>query len=155
MLEKFFSGSALHAGAHLGYFSGVTMLLPILGDAWQRSIRPWLVSPYGFVIALGLILISIILLGFVAGSISKLIRSVGWMMLIPGVLTIIFTSFGQAEVFTWAEQSITGFATVEPVVQWIVEHSVPKVAYLGGMYALAGMCLIWIGRRIESVSQFI
>ncbi len=155
MLEKLVSEPLLHTGAHLGYFSGLTMMLPILGDAWQNSIKPWLVSPYGFLIAAGLILLSVIILSFVAGSVSKLTRSLGWMMLIPGIIAILFAGFGQAEVYGWATNHVTGFATAEPVVDWLVEHSVPKVAYLGGMYILIGVALIWIGNRIEAVSQFI
>ncbi|MEM4239576.1 MAG: hypothetical protein QXM31_00585 [Candidatus Woesearchaeota archaeon] len=155
MLDKFFSETALHAGAHVGYFSGVTMLLPILGDAWDKSIKPWAISPYGFLVAAGLIVISLVILAFIAGSISKLIKGVGWMMLIPGVLALLFAAFGQTTVYDWAGQHITGFATAEPLVDWFVEHSVPKVAYLGGMYLLVGVCLVWLGRRIDSVARYI
>ncbi len=155
MLEKLFSESVLHTGAHLGYFSGVSMLLPILGTAWEKSIKPWIASPGGFLIALGLIIASIILLGFVAGSFSSLVKGIGWMMLIPGVLAVIFTMFGQTTVYDWAGQHITGFASAEPVVDWFVEHSVPKVAYLGGLYIIVGVCLVWFGRRIDSVARFI
>lgn len=155
MLEKFVSEPLLHTGAHLGYFSGLTMMLPILGDAWQDNIKPWIVSPNGFIMAIGLILLSVIILSFVAGSISKLTRSLGWMMLIPGILAIIFAAFGQAEVYGWATNHVTGFSTAEPVVDWLVEHAIPKVAYLGGMYILIGVVLVWIGNRIEAMSQFI
>ncbi len=155
MLERLFTHSALHAGAHVGYFSGVTLLLPILSDAWEKSIRPWVLSPSGFIIAFGLILVSLLVLGFVAGSISGLIKSVGWMMLIPGVIAIMFAVFGQTTVYGWAGQHITGFAAAEPVVNWVVEHSVPKAAYLGGMYIIVGVCLVWFGRRIDSVARFI
>ncbi len=155
MIEKLFSEPLMHTGAHVGYFSGLTMLLPILGAAWENGLKPWLVSPYGFVIAFALILISIIVLAFIAGSISKLTRSLGWMMLIPGILALLFAAFGQTQVYDWAGQHITGFATAEPVVNWFVEHAVPKVAYLGGMYILIGVCLVWIGNRIEAVGQFV
>lgn len=155
MLEKLVSEPLLHTGAHLGYFSGLTMMLPILSEAWQKSIKPWLVSPNGFLIAAGLVIISLVLLAFVAGSISKLIKSMGWMMLIPGVIAIMFAGFGQANVYDWANSHITGFATAEPVVDFLVEHSVPKVAYLGGMYMLIGVCLIWVGRRLEAIAQFV
>ncbi len=155
MLEKLFTHSVLHTGAHIGYFSGVTMLLPILSDAWQKGVKPWVMSPSGFFIAFALTLISLFMLAFIAGSISRLIRGVGWMMLVPGVLAIIFAMFGPANVYGWAENHITGFASVEPVVEWFVEHSVPKVAYLGGMYIIIGVCLVWFGRRIDSVARFI
>ncbi len=155
MLEKLFTHSALHTGAHIGYFSGVTMLLPLLSDAWEKSIRPWVLSPSGFIVAFGLILVSLIVLAFVAGSISGLIKGVGWMMLIPGVLAILFASFGQANVYGWAGQHVTGFAAAEPAVDWFVKHAVPNVAYLGGAYILVGVCLVWVGRRIESVARFV
>jgi len=131
------------------------MLLPILGNAWEKSIKPWLVSPHGFLIAFGLILLSIIILGFVAGSLSSLIKSLGWMMFIPGILAIVFAAFGQAEAYGWAQNHITGFSTAEPVINWLVDHAVPKVAYLGGMYILIGVCMIWIGRRLEAIAQFV
>ncbi|MEM4246816.1 MAG: hypothetical protein QXR48_04165 [Candidatus Woesearchaeota archaeon] len=131
------------------------MLLPIISAAWEKSIKPWLVSPSGFIVAVGLIFASLVVLAFVAGSISGLFKSVGWMMLIPGALAIIFSMFGQANVYDWAGQHITGFATAEPVVKWFVAHSVPNVAYLGGVYILIGVCLVWIGRRIDSVARFV
>jgi lysylphosphatidylglycerol synthetase-like protein (DUF2156 family) len=155
MLDKIFSGSVLHTSAHVGFFSGIAVLLPILGDAWQQEIKPWLVSPAGFVIAFALILVSLVVLAFVAGSISKLTKSMGWMILIPGILAIVFAMFGQAEVYAWAGNRITGFAAAEPVIGWLVEHSVPKVTYLGGLYILIGVCLIWVGRRIEAIGQFV
>jgi hypothetical protein len=155
MLDKIFSDSLLHTGAHLSYFSGLAMLLPILGDAWTKSVKPWLLAPYGFLIAAALIIVSVLILAFVAGSISKLIKGLGWMMLLPGVLALLFAGFGQADVYAWAGNHVTGFATAEPLLNWFVEHSVPKVAYLGGMYVLIGVILIWLGRRIESIGQFV
>ena len=155
MLEKLVSEPLLHTGAHLGYFSGLTMMLPILSDSWQKSIKPWLIAPNGFLIAAVLVVISLVLLAFVAGSISKLIKSMGWMMLIPGIIAIMFAGFGQANVYDWASNHVTGFATAEPVVDFLVEHSVPKVAYLGGMYLLIGVCLIWVGRRLEAIAKFV
>lgn len=155
MLEKLFSESVLHTGAHVGYFSGVSMLIPVLGDAWEKSVRPWIASPGGFLVALGLIIISVIILGFVAGSFSGLIRSIGWMMLIPGILALFFAAFGQTTVYDWAGQHVTGFASAEPVVDWFVEHSVPKVAYLGGMYILVGVCCVWVGRKISRIADFV
>jgi len=155
MLEKIISEPVLHAGAHLGYFSGISLMLPILGEAWQSQIKPWIVSPYGFIIAAGLVLISIVILGFVAGSVSKLTRSIGWMMLIPGIFALVFAGVGQEQVYHWAENSVTGFATVEPAMSWFVEHSVPKAAYLGGLYVLAGVVLIWVANRIKAVAEFV
>jgi len=155
MLEKLFSESVLHAGAHIGYFSGVSMLLPILGRAWEKNVAPWITSPNNFLIALGLIVLSLVVLAFVAGSISSLIKSIGWMMLIPGILAIAFAAFGQANVYGWAENHITGFASAEPVVDWFVRHAVPNVAYVGGFYIIIGVCLVWVGRRIDSVARFI
>ena len=155
MLEKLFSEGALHAGAHVGYFSGVSMLIPVLGEAWDKSVGPWIASPNGFIIAIGLILLSVVMLAFVAGSISGLIKSIGWMMLIPGILALMFAGFGQTTVYDWAGQHITGFASAEPVVDWFIDHSVPKVAYLGGMYILIGVCCVWVGRKIENVARFV
>ena len=155
MLEKLVSEPVLHASAHLGYFSGLALLLPILSSAWEKSVKPWLLAPYGFLIAAALIIVGIVLLAFVAGSISKLVKSLGWMMFIPGVLALVFASFGQTNVYAWAGSHITGFAAAQPVVNLVVEHAVPKVAYLGGMYILLGVCLVWLGRRIGAIGQFV
>ncbi len=155
MLEKLLSHSTLHAGAHVGFFSGVGMLLPMLSEAWFLHIKPWLLSPYGFYIAIGLILISVLCLGFVVGSFSKLMRGVGWMIIIPGILALVFASFGQLNAFDWADNHITGFSVVEPGVQWYVGHSVPNTGILGGTYILLGVCMLWMGSKIGKLAEHI
>ena len=144
-----------HIGAHAGFFSGLTMLIPILGTAWEQNLKPWLLSPTGFFIALALILVSVIVLAWLVGSISKLLKNIGWMMIIPGVLALVFAATSQDSVYSWAEQRMTGFSTVEPVVHWFVEHSVPKAAYLGGFYILFGVCLVWFGRKLERAADYV
>lgn len=155
MLEKLVSHSTLHTGAHLGFFSGVGMMLSVLGTAWNMHIKPWLYSPYGFYVGLGLIILSVVLLGFLAGSISKLSRSVGWMLIIPGIVALLFAAFGELNVHAWANNHITGFATAEPVVDFLVEHSVPKTTVLGGFYILLGISFIWAGNKIGKVAEHI
>ena len=155
MLEKLFSHGTLHTGAHLGFFSGIGMMLGVLGTAWNLHVKPWLHSPYGFYIGVTLILLSILILGFLAGSMSKLFRSVGWMLVIPGILALVFSAFGELNAFNWAEQHITGFSTVEPVVTFLVEHSVPKTAVLGGFYILLGMVFVWAGGKLNKLADHI
>lgn len=155
MLEKLVSHSTLHTGAHLGFFSGVGMMLSVLGTAWNLHIKPWLYSPYGFYIGLGLVVLSVVVLAFLAGSVSKWCRSIGWMLVIPGVVALLFAAFGELNVYSWANQHITGFATAEPVVSFLVDHSVPKTTLLGGFYILLGISLVWLGGKIGSLSEHI
>ncbi|HSU73263.1 MAG TPA: hypothetical protein VLJ21_05445 [Candidatus Binatia bacterium] len=155
MFDRLFSHGTLHTAAHLGFFSGTGMLLPVLGKAWQLHIKPWLYSPYGFYVALGLILVSLIIIAFLAGSASKLLRSVGWLVLVPGVIALIFTAFGQANVFDWAEQHVTGFVAFEPIANFFVVHSVPTTAVLGGLYVLIGICCLWVGGKLHKAASFI
>jgi hypothetical protein len=146
-----FKEGLLHAGSHLGYFSGISMMLPVLGTAWERHIAPWMASPYAFYAAAGLILLSFILIGKIAGSFSGMLKGIGWMTLIPGVLALIFSAVGQENVFNLATKHITGFAVVEPAATWFVHHSVPTTT-LGGFYILIGVGLVWAGRRLEGLA---
>ena len=155
MLERFFSGGALEAGGHVGFFSGVGMLLPVVGKAWELQIKPWFYSPYGFYIALGLIVLSVLIIGFVSGSVSKLLRSVGLMLIIPGIIAIIFAAFGEFQVYTWAQNQITGFTVVQPAVKVILDHSVPQTAILGGFYIIIGGCISWIGNKLARFADYI
>jgi len=155
MLERIFSHSMLHTGAHLGFFSGMGMLLPTLSRAWELQIKPWIYSPYGFYIAAALILISLLVIAFLAGSASKLFRSVGWLILIPGIIAMVFFSFGETNVYGWVDSRVTGFATAQPVVEFFVDHSVPKTAVLGGVYILAGVGFLWMGKKLQRAAEFI
>ena len=114
---------------------------------------PWIFSPTAFYVAIGLMALSIMLLSFAAGSIYKLLRSLGWVMILPGILAIVFSFFGEAS-FWGPLNSITGFAVIEPGVKWFVHHSVPHAAFLGSVYIFSGMVLIWAGRKIETLSTY-
>ena len=155
MIEKMWPAGALHGGAHLGFFSGVGMLLPIMSQAWELHIRPWLHSPMGFFIGIGLVVLSIAVIAYMAGSIHKVFRSVGWLLLIPGVIAILFTTFGEIQVWSWAQNSITGFSVAEPAIRWLVYHSVPSAAIIGGVYILLGIMFIWAGRKLYNLTDYI
>lgn len=144
-----------HVGSHLGYFSGLTMMIPILSESWATHVRPWIVSPLGFFIALGLIAASIFFLAKVSGSFSRLLKNLGWMMIVPGILALVFATTSQESVFHWATTSITGFSVVEPVAHFFVEHSVPKATYLGGFYILFGAVLVWVSAKIQQASNML
>lgn len=155
MFDRLFSHGMLHTGAHLGFFSGMGMLLPTLSKAWELHVKPWLYSPYGFYVALALIVLSLIIIAFLAGSASKLLRSVGWLILVPGIIALVFTTFGETNVYSWTENHISGFVAAKPAVQFFIDHSVPETAILGGMYILVGIGFIWVGRRLKKVASFI
>ncbi len=145
----------MHVGAHLGYFSGLTMLVPILSKAWETQIKPWILAPGGFVVAAGLVILSVVILAWMVGSFSKLLKSLGWMMIIPGVLALVFAVSSSAQVYSWANQEITGFSVAQPTIEWLVEHSVPKAGYLGGVYILIGFSMLFVGRVLSRVADFI
>ncbi|MBI4150999.1 hypothetical protein HY492_02630 [Candidatus Woesearchaeota archaeon] len=153
MLEKVVNEGLLHGGAHVGFFSGVGMLLPTLSQAWNLNIKPWLYSPWGFYVAVALILVSVLIIAFLAGSASKLLRKIGWLIIIPGVLALVFAAFGEMQVFSWANNNITGFSYVEPGVQWFVGHSVPTTALMGGFYIVLGYAFLAIGRRVSGFAE--
>lgn len=155
MIEKLITHPAMHLGAHLGYFSGLTMMIPILGTAWSSKIKPWLVSPNGFIIALVLIGISILLLAFAAKSISRLFKSVGWLMVFPGILALVFSVFGEASFWGFLNNKITGFSVIEPAAKWLIHHSVPNAIYLGIVYIAVGIAFVWVGRRIQAVTDYV
>ena len=155
MIEKAVSHTVMHAGAHIGFFSGIGMLLPLLSQAWTLHLKPWLYSPFGFYIAMALIGGSLLMIAFAAGSVSKICKNVGWMIVIPGILALLFSSFGELNVYSWADQHITGFATIQPGFEWFVGHSVPQTAIIGGFYILFGVCLVWLSHRISRVAEHI
>jgi hypothetical protein len=155
MFDRLASHGVLHAAAHVGFFSGMGMLLPLITNAWTKHVQPWLYSPYGFYVAIGLIVFSLLIIGFLAGSASKLLKSVGWLVIVPGVLAIMFTAFGQATVGGWAQAHITGFTTVQPLFDVFVAHTVPSTAVVGGMYILIGMSCLWLGGKIKHAASLI
>ena len=155
MFDRIFSHGSLHAAAHLGFFSGISMMLPVMSKAWEMHLQPWLYSPHGFYISVGLILFSLILIGFLAGSASKLCRSLGWLIIVPGAIAIIFTAFGQTTVYDWVGSHMTGFVAARPAVDFFVEHSVPKTSALAGMYVLLGVGFIWTGSKLKHFSKLI
>ena len=103
---------------------------------------------------MGLIALSIMLLSFAAGSIYKLLRSLGWLMIIPGGLAIAFSVFGEGAFWSAMQGGIAGFAVVEPGVRWLVHHSVPNAAFIGATYIFCGMMLIWAGRKVELYASY-
>ena len=148
-------GNVLEIGAHFGYFSGLTMLIPLLSQAWHENIKPWVLSPGGFFTALALLLISIVLLGWLVGSVSHLLRSLGWMMVIPGLLALVFAASSEQAVYQTAGHYITGFSAFQPAVEWFVEHSVPKAAYIGAIYLCLGFLCLLAGHMLGRVSYYL
>ncbi len=140
-------------GVHVSFFSGLSMLLPIIANAWDKHVIPWTYAPNGFFISIGLIVFAILLLGWIVGSFSGIIRKVGWMMILPGVLALIFAAAGTESVFSLARTQVSGFAILEPAARWAVEHAVPKAAYVGSIYLLGGVFLVWVGRRVQGLAE--
>ncbi|MDO8661003.1 MAG: hypothetical protein Q7K43_03880 [Candidatus Woesearchaeota archaeon] len=145
----------MHVGAHLGYFSGLSMLIPILSKAWETQVKPWIFAPGGFVIAVGLVILSVVILAWMVGSVSKLLKSLGWMMIIPGVLALVFAVSSSSQVYSWANQEITGFSVAQPTIEWFVDHAVPKASYLGGLYTLMGFSMLFVGKMLSKFADFI
>lgn len=154
LFEKLLTHPFIHTGAHIGYFSGLTTMLPLISQWWETDALPWVYSPKAFYIGLGLIALSLFLLSFAAKGLDKLLRSLGWLMIIPGALAIGFSLFGEAS-FWGSMNLITGFHYIEPGVQWLVHHSVPNAAFIGAVYIFSGMILIWAGRKVELYASYI
>ncbi|MCH7513040.1 MAG: hypothetical protein IH947_03725 [Bacteroidetes bacterium] len=117
MLEKLFTEGGVHTGAHLGFFSGIGIITPVLGKAWELNIKPWIYSPGIFTFGVVLILISIVMIAFARKSFTKVTKSVGWMLIIPGILAILFAAFGEPKVMGGIHDSISGFAILKPALR--------------------------------------
>ena len=149
IFEQLFKSTGLHVLAHAGYSSGLALAVPVISAAWNGHLAPWLAAPLKFWSSSALILVGLAVLFMAVGSISSLFKSAGWMMILPGVITIAFTAMGSDFFFNLAGTHIQGFAVVEPTVRWAVNHVVPQAAYVGAIYILVGVLLVWCGRRVQ------
>jgi hypothetical protein len=154
-IGRFWDVSWAHLSSHLSYFTGLTMLLPTLSKAWDSGISPWKVYPWTFGVAIALLLLGICILFRIERSIGKIFRSVGWMMVIPGILAIIFTVISSESAFAMAQDSITGFSVVEPTARWIFEHKIPNTLNVGAGYLLFGVCSVWVGNRLGRLAEYL
>jgi len=144
-----------HIASHLSYFSGVSMLLPTLSTSFHIGQFPWFSYPTMFFIAVVLILLGIIILFLLEKSIGKLLRSVGWMMIIPGIVAFLFAAVTSDAVFAWMNNSITGFHFVEPAVHYLVEHSVPTTMNVAAGYMIFGMIFLWLGKKVARIAHYL
>jgi hypothetical protein len=150
MFGEFFNKGFLHIGAHFGYFGGLAALVPVLTGALKLDRAPWSVFPPTFWIAIGIVLVSIILIFILKKGLGEGLIAMGIMTIIPGVLSLLFSVISQEQVFAAINQKITGFHVVAPVFSFFVEHSVPKMAYIAILYIVGGYFIWKIGLKLKS-----
>ncbi|MEM4366303.1 MAG: hypothetical protein QXN46_01775 [Candidatus Woesearchaeota archaeon] len=149
MLKDFFGKGLLNLGSHIGYFSGITTLVPVLSSALRFGKSPWSVFPPSFWIALALNFVSSLIIFFLKKSLSEGLRAIGMMTMIPGFFAVLFGIISQEEVFSALNAKFVGFSVIQPYVKLFVEHTVPKTLVVGILYILIGH-LIWrIGVRLS------
>lgn len=131
------------------------MLIPLLGDSFETNIAPWIAHQWSFLMAVLLMVAGVMVLFWLERSIGKMLKAVGWMMFIPGLLAIIFSFVTSDGFFSWMRSSISGFAIVEPGVEWLVHHAVPHTANIGAIYIVIGIGLVWLGKRMSHLAQYL
>lgn len=141
-----------HFFIHLALFAGFALLVPVMGDAWDKQAAPWTVSPNQFWGGAMLVLICIFLMYRLKESISDVLQSLGQMMFIPGALNVLFSFFNADKVFT-ALRGITGGAIIEPAAKFYVGHSVPTIMSIAAIYMCIGGIVYWIGRKMDDVQD--
>jgi uncharacterized membrane protein HdeD (DUF308 family) len=155
MIEKVFTEGTTHTGAHLGFFTGIGALTPVLGKSWELSVKPWLYAPGTFTFGVVLIAASIIMIAFAKRSITAVLKNVGWMLIIPGILAVMFAAFGEERIMGGIHDGISGFAIITPAVDFLIEHSVPHAAYLGLFYILGGVCMLWLSAKLLRFTNYV
>ncbi|MBD3318552.1 hypothetical protein GF342_01445 [Candidatus Woesearchaeota archaeon] len=152
LLARLWNVSWSHLVSHISFFSGISSLLPILSRGLDLGTAPWRTYPFGFYLAIGLILLGIVVLFWLEKSIGKILRVVGWMLIIPGMLALVFSTFGSEWFYNLGYSAFTGFATVEPAVRWAVAHNVPATVNVAAGYLFVGIICLWAGNKIRHVA---
>ena len=153
--SRWWNASWLHAFSHASYFSGISLLIPSLNTAMETQTFPWESIPKLFWIALGLIVIGVFCMFWAEKKISRLLVKLGWMMVVPGMLALLFSFASSDGFFNFGRQSVTGFSVVEPVVQFLVDHQVPKTVNLGAIYVFFGLIFVWVGNKLVFISNYV
>lgn len=123
------------------YFAGLSSILPLM---------PLVFSPASFFelrLAFGIAVASMvsgfIVLWLYSRSRRFAWQSLGWMTIVPGVLSVFFLFSGSrrlAELYSW-------FGPVSPIVQEWFDAFVPKAWLIAGMYLIIGVFLVVVGER--------
>lgn len=121
--------------AQIVYFTGLTLLLPIL---------PFVLSPAEFVrarwtfaLAIFWIFLSFLIIYFFTSSKKQALRNLGFMTIIPGFIAVIFSFLGKQRTAELLSQA----SRISLVTSWI-EAYVPSAWMLAGVYIILG-CVLW------------
>ncbi|RMD57609.1 hypothetical protein D6825_03475 [Candidatus Woesearchaeota archaeon] len=148
---RFIKHSAHHVLIHLSLFSGFAVLIPITTQAFEKSMKPWVVSPSIFTAGTMLILISALMLYRVKNSLSGVLQSLGYTIFIPGAISLLS---GVMELNDLLEgSSITGLSVIKPVAEYYIHHSVPTVLSVAAVYLFIGGVLYWLGSKLDNAKR--
>jgi hypothetical protein len=134
---------------HTVYLTGIALLFPLIVNAYETGVAPWILDKTHFSGALTLIVLGAFVLWYTNGKLGKTLKSLGWMKIVPGTIAIAFFLFGKDSFYGTARTSITGFSIIEPVVKPLFEHSLPTLEIFAVGYVLLGICFVWLGNKME------
>jgi len=141
-----------HILIHLGLFAGFALLIPVMSNAFDQKVVPWVLAPSIFFGGMMLIVISAFLLYRVKESFSGMLKSLGVTIFIPGALSLLTGVLNITDVLK-ANSSVTGMAVIGPVAEFYVSHSVPTILSVAAIYLFVGGVLYWVGNKMQAVQD--
>ncbi len=127
--------------AHILYITGLTSLIPIVPLVFQNLSF----VNYAFWFAIGLVVLSFLVVFLFTKSKKQAFKTLGLMTLIPGLLAVFFAYIGIRRMALL----IGYFRELSPFVQSWINNYVPNTWMLSGIYIIVGVGLIWISQLLR------
>jgi hypothetical protein len=131
------------------YVSGLTLLFPFV----YFLSMPGNTSPTLLAIALGLIGFSFIGFLWLHGGFGHALKCLSKITLIPGMIGVVFSIFGQNFIFAMLPKALPAEAI--EIATMYLEEAIPKIRALTIAYIVLGVFLFWLGEKFGSKKNFI
>lgn len=133
--------------AHALYFAGLSALIPLFAMHIVPSgiFEPSKVVNQLTLVSLAFVLASIILIYYCSRSFGRTLFNLGIITLIPGLIALIFSVFGQDVFFDFFEKHVFSFDKIRPVLGLFIEEYLPKVRFVTISYIILGSVLLFFG----------
>ena len=148
---RFIHHTVYHILFHLGLFSGLALLVPVMTKAIDEQTSPILLSPSVFFAGFMLVVISTFLLYLAKGNLQGLLKSLGTTMYISGTLTVLTGMLDIVHITNTA--TFTGSVVLSTLTEFYVHHSAPSVLSVAAVYLAIGGLMYRIGLKIENVKD--